>query len=53
MKHLLRLLPYLKKYRRTLILGLGTVVLSNIFGNFVPLIVGGAIDQLKTGPTFS
>jgi ATP-binding cassette subfamily B multidrug efflux pump len=51
MKSLLRLLPYLKKYRRTLILGLGTVVLSNIFGNFVPLIVGGAIDQLKTGPT--
>lgn len=34
-----------------MILGLGTVVLSNIFGNFVPLIVGGAIDQLKSGPT--
>ena len=51
MKSLLRLLPYLKKYKRTLILGLLTVVLSNVFGNFVPLIVGGAIDQLKSGPT--
>ncbi len=51
MKALLRLLPYLKKYKRTLILGLLTVVLSNIFGNFVPLIIGSAIDQLKSSPT--
>ena len=51
MKALLRLLPYLKKYKTTLLLGLGTVLLSNISGNFVPLIVGSAIDQLKTGPT--
>lgn len=51
MKPLLRLFPYLKKYKRTLILGLLTVLLANIFGNFVPLIVGGAIDQLKSGPS--
>ncbi|HUI30803.1 MAG TPA: ABC transporter ATP-binding protein [Candidatus Acidoferrales bacterium] len=51
MKSLLRLFPYLKKYKTTLILGLLTVVLSNIFGNFVPLIVGGAIDQLRSGPS--
>ncbi len=44
-------MPYLKKYRRTLILGLLTVILSNIFGNFIPLIIGAAIDNLKSGPT--
>lgn len=51
MKPLLRLFPYLKKNKRTLILGLLTVLMANIFGNFVPLIVGGAIDQLKSGPS--
>jgi ATP-binding cassette subfamily B multidrug efflux pump len=51
MKHLLRLLPYLKKNRRVLLIGLLCVVLSNVFGNFIPLIVGSAVDQLSHGPT--
>jgi len=49
MKSLSRLLPYLKKYRRTLLYGLLTVVCSNIFTVLQPRIVGAAIDKLKTG----
>jgi ATP-binding cassette subfamily B multidrug efflux pump len=49
MKSLLRLLPYLKKYKRTLLWGLLTVVLSNVFTVFQPQIVGSAIDKLKIG----
>ncbi len=50
MKHLKRLFPYLKKYKRTLLIGLATVLLANLFGNAVPLIVGKAIDYLKVEP---
>ncbi|MBI5477195.1 MAG: ABC transporter ATP-binding protein [Ignavibacteriales bacterium] len=49
MKSLLRLLPYLKKYKRTLLWGLLTVVMSNLFTVFQPRIVGDAIDKLKIG----
>lgn len=49
MKSLLRLLPYLKKYRRILLWGLLTVVMSNLFTVFQPQIVGNAIDKLKSG----
>lgn len=49
MKSLLRLKPYLKKYRSTLLWGLLTVVMSNLFTVFQPRIVGEAIDKLKTG----
>ncbi len=49
MKPLLRLLPYLKKYKRTLLWGLLTVVMSNIFTVFQPRIVGNAVDKLKIG----
>ena len=49
MKSLLRLLPYLKKYKRTLLWGLLTVVMSNVFTVFQPQIVGNAIDKLKIG----
>jgi ATP-binding cassette subfamily B multidrug efflux pump len=49
MKSLLRLLPYLKKYKRTLLWGLLTVVMSNVFTVFQPKIVGNAIDKLKIG----
>lgn len=51
MKHLLRLVPYLKKHRRTLYIGLLTVLLSNLFAIFVPLIIGSTIDQLKREPS--
>jgi ATP-binding cassette subfamily B multidrug efflux pump len=49
MKPLLRLTPYLKKYRGTLIWGLFTVVFSNLFTIFQPRLVGKAIDTLKIG----
>jgi ATP-binding cassette subfamily B protein len=49
MKPLLRLLPYLKRYRKTVIWGLVTVVMSNLFTVFQPRLVGEAIDKLKVG----
>lgn len=49
MKPLLRLLPYLARYKRTIYLGLLTVVMSNLFTIFQPRLIGLAIDKLKTG----
>ena len=49
MKPLLRLLPYLGKYKKTLILGVLTVVMSNLFTVVQPLFVGRAVDTLKIG----
>ena len=49
MKSLLRLLPFLARYKRTLLLGLLTVVLSNLFTVAMPMFVGRAIDVLKHG----
>jgi len=49
MKPLLRLAPYLLRYRKTLSLGLLTVVFSNLFSVFQPKLVGMAIDSLKSG----
>ena len=47
MKPLLRLKPYLLRYRKTLLWGLLTVVMSNVFNVALPLFVGRAIDSLK------
>ncbi len=49
MKSLLRLIPYLKRYRKTLLLGILTVVGSNLFTVAQPLFLGYAIDELKRG----
>jgi ATP-binding cassette subfamily B multidrug efflux pump len=49
MKPLLRLKPYLWKYRKTLFLGLLTVIGSNSFGVFQPLFLGSAVDKIKAG----
>ncbi len=49
MKPLLRLLPYLKRYRRLLIWGVVAVALGNVFTVVQPLFIGRAIDTLKTG----
>jgi ATP-binding cassette subfamily B multidrug efflux pump len=49
MKSLLRLLPYLTKYKTTLLLGLLTVMFSNLFTVASPWIIGEAIDELKRG----
>jgi len=46
---LLRLRPYLARYRTTLLWGLVTVVMSNVFNVALPLFVGRAIDELKAG----
>lgn len=47
MKPLLRLRPYLARYKTTLLWGLLTVVMSNIFTVAQPLFVGRAVDSLK------
>jgi ATP-binding cassette subfamily B protein len=49
MKPLLRLLPYLRTYKRVLLMGLLTVIMSNIFTVVQPLVIGRAIDSLKEG----
>jgi ATP-binding cassette subfamily B multidrug efflux pump len=49
MKSLLRLKPYLWRYRRTLFWGLLTVVGSNIFTVVQPQLIGFSVDKLKTG----
>jgi len=48
-KPLLRLRPYLARYKKLLLWGLATVVLSNLFTVVQPLFVGRAIDALKAG----
>ena len=47
MKPLLRLLPYLKRHRRLLIMGAIAVVCSNLFTVAQPLLIGRAIDILN------
>ncbi len=47
MKELLRLLPYLKRYRKNLISGSIFVTLSNITATIVPRVVGNTIDTIK------
>ncbi|MEO8168219.1 MAG: ABC transporter ATP-binding protein [bacterium] len=49
MKPLLRLKPYLAKYKKILLWGLLTVVASNLFTVALPLFIGRAIDILKSG----
>jgi ATP-binding cassette, subfamily B, multidrug efflux pump len=49
MKPLLRLKPYLLRYKRTLLWGVVTVIGSNLFTVVLPMFLGRAIDQLKSG----
>ncbi len=49
MKPLLRLKPYLIRYKRTLIYGVLTVVGSNLFTVFQPKFLGYAVDEFKRG----
>lgn len=53
MKSLLSLLPYIKKYKKKLILGFIFIVLSISFSSLFPLIVGNGIDAIKSGVTSS
>ena len=45
MKHLLRLIPYLRRYRRILLYGFLAILGSNVFAVFAPLFIGQAIDS--------
>ncbi|HTR82148.1 MAG TPA: ABC transporter ATP-binding protein [Bacteroidota bacterium] len=49
MKSLLRLRPYLLKYKTTLLWGVCTVVVSNLFAVATPLFIGNAVDTIKHG----
>ncbi len=49
MRSLLRLKPYLVKYKTTLYWGLLTVIISNLFYVVTPIFIGGAIDTIKHG----
>ncbi len=49
MKSLLSLLPYIKKYRKKLLLGIFFSISSISFASLFPLIVGNGIDALKNG----
>lgn len=49
MKSLLRLKPYLWRYRKTLLLGFLAVIMSNVFTVIQPRLLGYAIDTLKAG----
>ncbi|RCK73087.1 MAG: Lipid A export ATP-binding/permease protein MsbA [Ignavibacteriae bacterium] len=49
MKSLLRLIPYLRRYKKPLYIGLIAIIGSNIFTAVQPHFVGKAIDDLKYG----
>ncbi|MBN1397174.1 MAG: ABC transporter ATP-binding protein, partial [Bacteroidetes bacterium] len=49
MRPLLRLKPYLLRYKKTLFLGLLTVIGSNVFTIVQPMFLGEAIDKLMQG----
>src|SRR3989475_764424 len=45
--------PYLRRYRRGLALGMGSLVLKDVFGAAIPLVIRSAIDSLTAGRPFS
>lgn len=47
MSELRRLLPYMRRYRRLIILGLLFITISNVCSTTVPRVVGAAVDTLK------
>jgi ATP-binding cassette subfamily B protein len=47
MRPLLRLRPYLLRYKKTLLWGLVTIIGSNVFTVVQPLFLGKAVDDLK------
>lgn len=49
MKELKRLLPYIKKYKKSMIAGFMFVILGNICSAFLPRILGNTIDTIKLG----
>ncbi len=49
MRPLLRLKPYIVRYKKTLLFGLLTVIGSNVFTIVQPMFLGKAVDELKRG----
>ncbi|MBL8015889.1 MAG: ABC transporter ATP-binding protein, partial [Ignavibacteria bacterium] len=47
MIYLKRLIPYLKRYRKTLLLGLLVITCSAVFTNLIPFVISKAIDQIR------
>jgi ATP-binding cassette subfamily B protein len=47
MKELMHLLPYFKKYKGLLLIGIACIAFQNIMGIYVPVIVRDAIDAIK------
>src|SRR5882724_5240431 len=45
--------PYMRRYRRGLVLGMGSLVLKDVFGASIPLVIRSAIDSLTAGRPFS
>jgi len=50
LNYLIRLLPYLRKYKNRLLLGVLVILLGAIFTNIIPFVVAKAIDSIKTNP---
>lgn len=49
MTYLKRLIPYLRRYKKRLLLGVVVITLSAVFTNLIPLVISTAIDRMKTG----
>jgi ATP-binding cassette subfamily B protein len=47
MKSLLRLIPYLRRYRKSIFTGFLVIIGSNVFWLFTPMIIGKSIDELQ------
>lgn len=47
MIYLKRLLPYLKLYRKKLIIGFIVIAISAVFTNLIPLVISKAIDRIR------
>src|SRR5713101_7857139 len=45
--------PYMRRYRRGLVLGMGSLVLKDVFGASIPLVIRSAIDSLPAGRPFT
>ena len=53
MNYLKRLVPYLKVYKKKLIIGFIVIFLGAIFTNIIPLIIKSAVDILKVQKDYS
>jgi ATP-binding cassette subfamily B multidrug efflux pump len=45
--------PYMRRYRRGLALGMGSLVLKDVFGASIPLVIRSAIDSITAGRPLS